>query len=357
MQVGLNFWTALRVLAFSTERRVSSDRHGEPGLSTARSSEPGRGRDASRPEHIPARGWTDILWRVVRSTAEDRVLATAGSVAFFALLAVFPGLATVISLYGLFADVTTISNHLRLLAGILPAGALDLLAEQMTRIAEKPKEALGAAFLTGLLVSFWSANSGIAALFDALNLVYKEREKRGLLRFYGTTLLFTFAMIGFALAAISAVVIVPVVVTFVGLETPAERLLTIVRWPVLLVVSGVILACTYRYGPSRRAAKWAWVNWGSAIAAIVWVAASMLFSRYVAEFGSYDRTYGSLGAGVGFMVWIWFSVIVVLIGAELNAEMEHQTGRDTTSGQPRPLGSRGAVMADTVGQATGSSRL
>ena len=335
---------------------LKSDPRAEPALSIARSSEPARGRHATSPEEIPAPGWNDILWRVLRSTFEDRVLATAGSVAFFTLLAVFPGLATIISLYGLFADPTTISSHLRLLAGMVPAGALDLLAEHMTRIAEKPKETLGAAFAIGLLVAFWSASSGIAALFDALNVVYKEREKRSLLRFYGTTCLFTFAMIGFAVAAIGAVVLVPLVVSFVGLETFAERLLTIVRWPILLVVSGVILAPMYRYGPSRRAAKWVWVKWGSAVAAALWVAASMLFSRYVAEFGSYDRTYGSLGAGVGFMVWIWLSVVIVLIGAELNAEMEHQTSCDSTRGRPRPLGLRGAVMADTVGERTGTDR-
>ncbi|MPR13149.1 YhjD/YihY/BrkB family envelope integrity protein [Microvirga tunisiensis] len=210
-------------------------------------------------------------------------------------------------------------------------------------------DTLSVAFIVGFLVALWSANSGVAALFDALNVVYGEKEKRSLLRFYATTFLLTLGMIGFVILAISAVVVAPVVLTFIGFATPAERLLAILRWPVLLVIVGVWLAVIYRYGPSRRDPKWRWVTWGSVTAAVLWLAASMLFSWYVANFDSYNKTYGSLGAGVGFMVWIWLSVVIVLLGADLNAEMEHQTARDSTEGAPKPLGSRGANMADHVG--------
>ena len=182
-------------------------------------------------------------------------------------------------------------------------------------------------------MALWSANSGVAALFDALNVVYGEKEKRSLLRFYATTFLLTLGMIGFVILAISAVVVAPVVLTFMGFVTPAERLLAILRWPILLVVVGVWLAVIYRYGPSRRDPKWRWVTWGSVTAAVLWLAASMLFSWYVANFDSYNKTYGSLGAGVGFMVWIWLSVVIVLLGAELNAEMEHQTARTAPKGR------------------------
>jgi membrane protein len=319
----------------------------------ARAHEPGRGREANTPKQIPARGWKDIFWRMFWGISEDRILSTSGGVAFFALLAVFPAIATIVSLYGLFADASTIRGHLSLLAGILPGGVLDLLGEQIALITTQGSDTLSLAFVVGFLVALWSANSGVAALFDALNVVYGEKEKRSLMRFYATTFLLTLGMIGFIILAITAVVVAPVVLTFMGFVTPAERLLAILRWPILLVVVGLWRAVIYRYGPSRRDPKWRWVTWGSATASILWLTASILFSWYVANFDSYNNTYGSLGAGVGFMVWIWLSVVIVLLGADLNAEMEHQTARDSTEGAPKPLGARGATMADHVGAAQG----
>jgi membrane protein len=316
-----------------------------------RANEPGRGREAETPEQIPAQGWQDILWRMLWSIPEDRILSTSGGVAFFALLAVFPGIAAVVSLYGHFADASTIAKHLTVFSGILPSGALDMFADQITRIARQENETLGAAFSVGLVVALVSANSGVAALFDALNVVYDEKEKRSLVRFYATTFLFTLAGIAFVIAAISAVVVLPLVLKFVGTATTTERLVSVLRWPVLLVFLVVSLAFIYRYGPSRRDARWRWVTWGSILAARLWIAGSMLFSWYVATFDSYNRTYGSLGAGVGFMMWLWFSAVIILLGGELNAEMEHQTARDTTEGRTKPLGSRGAMMADHVGKA------
>jgi membrane protein len=317
----------------------------------ARAREPGRGREANTPREIPGRGWKDILLRVFTAISEDRILYTSGGVAFFALLAVFPAIATIVSLYGIFADAGTIRGHLSLLVGILPGGVLELIGQQISLIAGQGNDVLSVAFVVGFLVALWSANSGVSALFDALNVVYGEKEKRSLLRFYATTFLLTLGMIGFAILAIGSVVIAPVVFSFIGFTTPAERLLSVLRWPILLVIVALWLAVIYRFGPSRRDPKWRWVSWGSATAAILWLGASMLFSWYVANFDSYNRTYGSLGAGVGFMVWIWLSAVIVLLGGELNAEMEHQTAKDSTEGPPKPLGSRGANMADHVGAA------
>jgi membrane protein len=335
----------------SVETRAAD--HIAHGTARKRAAEPGRGREARRPEEIPSRGWLDILWRVVGSIPQDRVSATAGGVAFFALLAVFPGLATLVSLYGLFADVTTMSRHLTLLTGILPGGVLDLLAQEMGRIASQSTHTLSTAFLVSVAIAFWSANSGVVALFDALNVIYKEREKRSLIRLYGTTFLFTLGAIGFGVAATAAVVAIPVILTFVGLSSFSDRLLSIARWPLLLILVVFGLALIYRYGPSRHEAKWRWVTWGSALAALLWMLGSMAFSWYVASFDSYNRTYGSLGAGVGFMTWMWLSIVIVLLGAELNSEMERQTARDTTEGQPKPIGAREAYAADTVGKAIG----
>ena len=317
----------------------------------ARARETGRGREANTPEQIPPRGWSDILWRVLSSISENRVLSTSGGVAFFALLAVFPGIAAIVSLYGLFADASTIGKHTMLLSGILPDGVLVLIADQITLLSRQENKTLGAAFAMGLLVALVSANSGVAALFDALNVVYDEKEKRRLGRSYATTFLFTLVGIAFVVLAISAVVVLPLVLKVVGSATTAERLVSILRWPILLITLVVSLGFVYRYGPSRRDARWRWVTWGSIVAALLWLAASMLFSWYVATFDSYNKTYGSLGAGVGFMMWLWISAVIVLLGGELNAEMEHQTARDTTQGEPKPLGSRGAMVADHVGQA------
>jgi membrane protein len=320
-------------------------------LDFSRARERGRGRDADTPEQISVLGWRDILWRVLWSISKDRILATSGSVAFFALLAILPGVTAIVSLYGLFADASTIGNHLTILAGILPGGVQAVISDQIILLARQPNETLGAAFAVALLVALVSANSGVAALFDSLNVVYGEKEKRSLVRFYATTFLFTVAGITFVIMAISAVVVLPLVLKFVGSATTSEGLLSLLRWPILLVTLTVSLGFIYRYGPSRRDARWRWVTWGSIVAAVLWIAASMLFSWYVTTFDSYNKLYGSLGAGIGFMVWLWISAVVVLLGGELNAEMEHQTARDTTHGARRPLGSRGAMMADHLGKA------
>ncbi len=310
-----------------------------------------RGRDATAPQDFPPLGWHDILWRVFWSISADRVLPTAGSVAFFTLLAIFPGVATVVSVFGFVADPISIREQLALLDGIVPDGVIALLSDELARVAVQHVGTLGLTGLAGLAVALWSANSGMSALFDALNVIYKEREKRSLVRFYATTLLFTLGAVCFVLGAVGAVVVLPVMFSVFGIGTLSERFLSAVRWPVLLLVVMLGLALVYRFGPSRRPAKWRWVTWGSVAAAVLWVGMSMLFSWYVASFDSYSRVYGSLGAGVGFMTWIWLSVVVVLCGAELNAEMEHQTAADTTYGRPKPLGTRGAVVADTVGEA------
>ena len=279
------------------------------------------------------------------------MIATAGSVAFFTLLAIFPAIAVVVSLYGIVADARTIGDHLALLVGILPEGIIALIRDQIALIVSKPTKALSIAFAIGLGTALWSANSGMGALFDSLNVVYGEREKRSLIRFYATTFLFTIGAILFVVLAITAVVVLPIALGLIGVAYSAEAILSVARWPLLLVIVMLGLAAVYRFGPSRSSARWRWVSLGSAAASLMWIATSMGFSWYVASFDSYNRVYGSLGAGIGFMVWIWISVIIVLIGAELNAEMEHQTARDTTTGPDLPLGTRGATVADHVGAA------
>jgi membrane protein len=283
----------------------------------------------------------------------DRILAVAAGVTYFGLLALFPAVTALVSLYGLFADVNTINEHLGALSGILPGGAVEIVGDQVKRIAGSGDQALGFAFFFGLALALWSANAGMKAMFDALNVAYDEEEKRGFIALNLRSLLFTVGAILFILVAIAAIVVLPVVLQFIGLGKVTEWLLWIARWPALLAGVVLALAVLYRFGPSRDQVDWRWLTPGSIVAAVVWIAASMLFSWYVANFANYNETYGSLGAVIGFMTWLWISTTIVLVGAELNAEVEHQTVKDTTAGPPQPLGQRGAEMADTVGAAKG----
>jgi membrane protein len=312
-----------------------------------------RGRTAETPSQIPARGRKDILLRVYRSIMKDRILLIAAGVTFYTLLAIFPGIAALISIFGLFADPVTIAEHLDSIVGVLPGGAIDVLRDQMTRLASQRRTALGIGFVVSLAFSIWTANSGVKALFDALNFVYEEEETRGFLKLTRVTLLVTLGIIAFVLLTLGVVVALPIVLHYVSQSGVSSFLVNFGRWPVLFVLITLALQFLYRYGPSRKEPQWRWISWGSVIAAIMWLAASVLFSWYVANFGSYNKTYGSLGAIIGFMTWIWISIIVVLVGAKVNAEMEHQTVRETTIGQAKPLGTRGARMADTVGAAQG----
>ena len=299
------------------------------------------------------RGWKDILVRTYGELGEDRVIAIAAGVTFYVLLAIFPAIAALVSLYGLFADPQTIGAHLKDAGAVLPGGAVDIIGEQINSLVAQGGKTLGVTFFTGLAISLWSANAGIKALIDALNVVYGEKEKRGFFKLNALSLTFTVGIIAFTLLAMGAMVALPIVLDQVGLGRLTEVLIKLARWPVMFLAAALVIALLYRYGPSRDTAKWRWVSWGSALAAIVWIVASILFSWYAANFGSYNKTYGSLGAAIGFMTWIWISTIVILVGAELDAEMEHQTARDTTEGKPRPLGARGARMADTIGEAAG----
>jgi membrane protein len=311
----------------------------------------GRGRLAETPSEIPPRGWKDILLRVYSNISKHRILTLAAGMTYYSLLAIFPALAALVAMYGLFADPSAIASHLDELSGVLPGGALDVVREQLTRVASKGSQSLGLTFLIGLAVSLWSANAAMKSLVDTLNIVYGEEEKRGFVKLNAISLLFTIGGILFVVVALGAIVVVPVALKYIGLSETASLLLRLGRWPAMFVVLTLALGVIYRYGPSREAPRWRWITWGSAMAAILWLAISALFSWYVSSFGKFNETYGSLGAVIGFMTWLWISAIVVLLGAELDAEMEHQTARDTTTGAPKPIGTRGAQVADTVGAA------
>lgn len=313
--------------------------------------EKGRGRHADSPNEIPAKGLRDVFWRVVTAVMVDRVTLIAAGVTYFLLLSLFPALGALVALYGFVADPTTIMGHIGFLASVFPPGSFDLILNQLTALTQQKASTLSFAFVTGLVIALWSANSGMKALFDAMNVAYQEDEKRSFVRLNLLSLAFTFGALIIAIVLIAAIGVLPAALAYLWLDRWQELLARFARWPFILVFVGCGIAVIYRYGPSREQAKLKWLSWGGVFSTLLWLAASILFSFYLENFANYNATYGTLGALIGLMVWVWISVIILIVGAELNAELEHQTVRDSTTGAPKPMGERGAFVADTIGKA------
>jgi len=337
---------------------LSAEPNAEKSMSTSPNlpQEHGRGRAATAPSQIPATGWKDIAWRLYNEFSEDRVTLIAAGATFYLLLALFPALAAFVSIYGFVADPQTIAEDIAFLGGVLPSGGVELIQSQLQSLASQDTSSLSVGFLLGLALALYSANNGILTLFEAMNIAYEETEKRGFVKRYAVSFAFTLGAILIAILFIVSVGVIPAVLAFIGLGSAAETLISLARWPVLFVAAAFGIAVLYRYGPSRERAKWRWVTWGSVLATVVWILASVLFSWYLQNFANYNATYGSLGAVIGFMMWTWISVTIVILGAELNSEMEHQTARDSTTGPAKAMGSRGASMADTLGQTSEDAR-
>lgn len=304
-------------------------RLGDAGPPVARRTPPGTSRPFG--EHNPrapaaGRRWRDVLIAVFSGISEDRIFLIAAGVTFYAILALFPGIGAVVSVYGLFADPNKIAGSLDTLSGFAPGGGVDVIRDQLTRLAHQNGTALSLGFAVSLVIALWFSNSGMTGLFDALNAVYEEKEQRSLLRYYAATLTFTVGAIVLILVAIAIIVALPVVLNYIPNASITAILLKIVRWPLLFLLIASALTVVYRYAPCREAPQWRSIIRSSVAATIVWLAASALFSWYVASFGSYNKTYGSLGAIFGFMTWMWVSMVVVLVGAKLDAELERPSG-------------------------------
>jgi membrane protein len=308
------------------------------------------GRLAMIPEEIPAPGLRDVFWRVMQELSQDRVAFIAAGVAFYLLLALFPALAALVSLYGLIADPAAVSDHMRDMAGVLPPGAFDILADQLQQLVLRRETTLGVAFFVGLAIAIWSTHNGTLAIFDAMNVAYEETEKRGFVRLNIVALAFTVCAMIAAIVTIGIVALLPAVLEFVWLDPWKETLALMVRWPLLLALVFSGMTAIYRFGPSRQPAKLRWLTWGAVLATAGWLLMAFAFSWYVETFADYNAAYGALSGLVGLLMWIWLSICVLIVGAELNAELEHQTAKDTTTGPARPLGTRGAHMADTIGR-------
>ena len=310
----------------------------------------GRGRDAARPQEISRQGWRDIGLRVKDEITTDHVSIVSAGVAFFGLLAVFPAIAALMSIAGLILDPAQIQSQLDSVVSVLPRNAAEIIQNQAEEVASGAGTGTGLAAAFGLLLSLYSASKGMKTLMEGMNIAYDEEEKRGFIKLNVVALALTLLLILGVLIALSFTIVVPAFLGNLGLPEGVVALVTYGRWLILAVVAMLGLAVLYRYGPSREDPEWKWISVGTIVATIAWIIGSIAFSIYVRNFGSYNESYGALGGVIILLTWLWLSGFIVLLGAELNSEMEHQTNRDTTTGPEKPMGDRGATKADTVGR-------
>lgn len=307
-----------------------------------------RGRDADSPGDMPPRAWRDVAKRTLRRLGRDNVALVGAGVAFYFFFALFPALAALFSLYGLVSDPSRIQDTVRNLHA-LPADVLDIVASQLQVQAERPASTLGLSFALTLGVALWSIRRGMSSLILAMNIAYVEAETRSFLRVTLLGVVFSVGALVMAVVAAVAIGLLPAVLTRFELGVAGRWATAILTWALLLGVFVVGLAVVYRYGPARADARWRWITPGAALAVVTWFLASAGFALYLANFGNYDRTYGSLGGVAVLLFWLWISGFLVVAGAELDAELELQTARDTTTHGPHPMGERGAYVADHVG--------
>ncbi len=312
-----------------------------------------RGRSADTPVGIPAKGWKDIALRLKDQLKEDHVSVLAAGVAFYLMLSLFPFAIAAVSLYGLLADPTSVTELVDQFRGALPSSVATLIEEQLTAIAGGSRRGLTFGLVASVLVALWSASKGARSLIEATNVAYDEKEARGFLKLRALALAFTLAFLVVIVAAVAVIAVLPAV--FDSLGAVGRWTFAVLRWPMLAAISIVGLAALYRYAPNRDDAQWRWVSLGALVATALWLAGSALFALYANQFGSFNETYGSLSAVVVLLLWLFLTAYAVLLGAEINAETEHQTARDSTVGPARPMGERGAHVADTVGDTAESN--
>jgi len=308
----------------------------------------GHGRQADKPQEIPPKGWKDIAKRTAKEVKQDQVPLLAAGVAFYTLLALFPAIIAGVSIYGLVADPETVRSQIDKLTQMLSPETATILSQQIKQVTSGAGGALGLATVIGILTALWSASSGMKALITGVNLAYDEGESRKFVKLRGLSLLLTLgAMVLLAVAGATIVGFPPIAD---NLPTVLQWVLGILRFVVLAVLLVLGLAALYRYAPDRDEPKWTWVSWGSGVATVLWILASIGFSIYVNSFGNYNKTYGALAGIIILMFWLYLTAVIVLVGAELNTEMELQTAKDTTKGPQEPMGDRGGHAADHVAE-------
>jgi membrane protein len=306
------------------------------------------GARAGEPRQIPAKGWLQVTKRAWAEAKVDQVPLLAAGVAFFAFLSLFPAMIAAVMVYGLVADPATVQRQTEQISQALPEDAASLVTDQMEAITSAPQQGLGLGLVVALLAALWAASGGVGQMLTAINVAYDEDETRGFVKRKALALALTLGAILFATVAILLIAVAPALLNAFLPEGALRWLLEIARWVGLLIAVGVGLALLYRWAPDRDSPRFTWVSVGAAVATVIWLVASLGFSLYVDNFGSYGETYGALAGVVVLMLWLWITAFVVLFGAEINAEAEQQTVKDTTIGESAPLGERGAVKADRL---------
>ena len=309
-----------------------------------------RGRGAKSPWQIPFLGWLDIGWRVFKKISLNRIGLVAAGIAFYALLALFPSITAAVALVGVAFDASILLDSSGWLLAALPAAVAEIITQQITEVSTADAETLGFAAILALLVAFWSASKGVGSFVDGLNVIYEEHEDRGFIKLKLITFLLTIGMIAGLALSVLLVAAIPTALAFFGNSEFWKTTTLLIRWPLMFALGVGGIAILYRFAPSRRDAKWHWVSPGAVLACLFWVVATLGFSFYVQSFGTYNETFGALGGVVILLTWLWISAFVVLLGAQVDAEIEAQTKRDSTVGPDRPIGERGAVKADTLGE-------
>ncbi|HLM04774.1 MAG TPA: YihY/virulence factor BrkB family protein [Blastococcus sp.] len=306
------------------------------------------GIHAEKPTDIPWRGWKQIVKRAWAENKADNMPIIGGGVAFFGFLSIFPALIALVSLYGLVATPETVARQIESLSAQLPESAADLIGEQLNAILANSGSALSISLVVSILAALWSASGGVGNLVTAINLAYDEVETRKFLKLKATSLVLTFGAIVFVLITFGLVAVVPAVLDALPLGVVGTILAQVLSWVLLLAVFAGSLAVLYRVAPDRDAPRFSWVSLGAVVVTVIWALVSVAFSLYVDNFGSYDKTYGAIAGVIVLMLWLYLTCYLVLLGAEINSEAEHQTAHDTTTGEPQPMGSRDAKMADTL---------
>ena len=304
--------------------------------------------DAKSPLRLAKRDWIEIFKRVKAEIDDDDIGMVAAACAYYALFSIFPLLIATVSIYGFIADPVDLEQQINAIARGIPSDAAAVISTQLHSIIGNPPSALGIGALLSIIVALWTASAGTKSIMKSLNIVYDEPEKRGFIKFNLWSLGLTLGAVVAIIVAVSLIVVLPVVMDFIGIGSFANDVLLALRWPLLAGLFAFAIAVVNRFGPSRATAKWRWVSVGAVLGTTLILVASAGFAFYVKKFGSYNATYGSLSGVVILLLWFYLVSYAVLLSAEVNAEMEHQTLADSTTGPERPMGQRGALKADTV---------
>ena len=312
-----------------------------------------RGRNAYRPTHIPAKGFLDVAVRMWNRQSSLNLGLIAAGIAFYGLLSLFPGITAGVAFAGVFLQPGMLVENSAEITALLPEAAKDIIMGQLRDVANADSSTLSFAAMFSLAIALYSASKAVANFIAGLNFIYEENETRNFFLVKALTIFLTVLLIIGLLVAIIVVAAIPVVASIFGDYGIVDDLVMFLRWPFLFLMGALGIAVLYRIGPNRRSAKWRWLTPGAFVACALWVAGSYGFSVYVQSFGSYNETFGALGGVIILLTWLWLSAFIVLLGALLDAELEAQTKNDSTVGEDRPMGERGAVKADTLGEARG----